>query len=51
MSTGELKRKIQGILHELRQQEFVQENEAASSKLEELNQDIQNDFFVVVVLG
>ena len=49
MSTGELKRKIQGILHELRQQEFVQENEAASSKLEELDQDIQNDFFVVVL--
>lgn len=51
MSTVEAKKRIQAVLYELLAQDFVQENTAAYEKLTELQQDIKNDFFVVVVLG
>lgn len=51
MSTLEAKKKLKAVLHELLAQNFVQENPAAYEKLMELQQDIKNDFFVVVVLG
>lgn len=51
MSTAEAKKKLKATVRSFMQQDFVQENEAACQKLEELTQDIQNDFFVVVVLG
>lgn len=51
MSTAEAKKKLKATVRNFMQQDFVQENEAARQKLEELTQDIQNDFFVVVVLG
>ena len=51
MSTVEAKKKLQAMLDDLLTQDFVQENAAAYAKLEELKRDIQNDFFVVVVLG
>ena len=51
MSTLEAKKKLKVVLHELLAQNFVQENPAAYEKLMELQQDIKNDFFVVVVLG
>lgn len=51
MSTAEAKKKLKATVRNFMQQDFVQENEAACQKLEELTQDIQNDFFIVVVLG
>lgn len=51
MSTVEAKKRIQAVLYELLAQDFVQENTDAYEKLTELQQDIKNDFFVVVVLG
>lgn len=51
MSTVEAKKRIQAVLYELLAQDFVQENTSAYEKLTELQQDIKNDFFVVVVLG
>lgn len=51
MSTAEAKKKLKATVQNFMQQDFVQENEAACQKLEELTQDIQNDFFIVVVLG
>lgn len=51
MSTAEAKKKLKATVRNFMQQDFVQENAAACQKLEELTQDIQNDFFVVVVLG
>lgn len=51
MSTAEAKKKLKATVRNFMQQDFVQENAAACQKLEELTQDIQNDFFIVVVLG
>lgn len=51
MDATEEKKWLKKILQGLLQEDFVQENEAASAKLQELVQDIKNDFFVVVVLG
>lgn len=51
MDATEEKKRLKKILLGLLQEDFVQENEAASGKLQELVRDIKNDFFVVVVLG
>lgn len=51
MSTNEAKKKLTNLLQNVMQQEFVQRDTAAYAKLQELAQDMQNDFFVVVVLG
>lgn len=51
MSAKDAKLKLKKILQGLLQEEFVQDNENASTKLQELVQDIKNDFYVVVVLG
>ena len=51
MSAKDAKLKLKKILQGLLQEEFVQDNQNASTKLQELVQDIKNDFYVVVVLG
>lgn len=51
MSTKDAKNKLAALLRDALQQEFVQGDELACAKLQELAQDMKNDFFVVVVLG
>lgn len=51
MSTADAKKKLVKMLRDVSQQDFVQADNICYTKLQELAQDIKNDFFVVVVLG
>ena len=51
MNVAEAKKSLSAQVHELLKQDFLALDDSVRGKLQELQQDIDNDFFTVVVLG